>query len=31
MRIRDSGMPDRCVWENLFDVQGILTNMELDS
>ncbi len=31
MKIRDSGMPDRCVWENLFDIQGVLPNMELDS
>jgi tRNA A58 N-methylase Trm61 len=30
-KIRDGGMPDRCVWENLFDIQGILPYMELDS
>src|SRR3990172_1885434 len=31
MKIRESGMPDRQMWENFFDPQSILTKLGLDA
>ena len=31
MKIRESGMPDRDVWEKFFDLREILTRMGLDA
>ena len=31
MKVRDSGMPEQTYWESLFDIEGVLDRLKIDS